>query len=222
MEIYEEYAILVRRLKVGEEEAFNDIYEKSKRLVYVTCLGILNDSDDAKDAMQDTFLTVYNKIDSLDDDNKFLGWLKRIAATKALDMYRRKKGDVSYEDTIATEEELQGDDDLENLPDAYIMERTKRDILSNIIRKQLSDVQYQTVIMYYYDELPVETIAKLMNCPEGTVKTRLKSSRIKIKEGVEKYESDNKEPIGLMAAVPFLGRFFTNWALDVRVPIVKI
>lgn len=222
MEIYEEYAILVRRLKAGEEEAFNEIYEKSKRLVYATCLGILNDSDDAKDAMQDTFLTVYNKIDSLDDDKKFLGWLKRIAATKALDMYRRKKGDVSYEDTIATEEELQGDDDLESLPDAYIMEKTKRDILSNIIRKQLSDVQYQTVIMYYYDELPVETIAKLMNCPEGTVKTRLKSSRIKIKEGVEEYESDNKEPLGLMAAAPFLGRFFSKRAFDVRVPSVKI
>lgn len=220
--LYREYGDLVRRYKGGDMNAFEEIYEKSKRLVYMTCGGILGNAEDAKDAMQETYLTVYTKINDLGDEDKFLGWLKRIAATKALDMYRKKKGDVSYEDAIESDEALIGDDNLETLPDAYIMEKTKRDTLNNIIIKALSEVQYQTIILHYYDEFPVELIAKMMNCPEGTVKTRLKAARIKIKAAVTEYEGKNHEPIGLLAGVPFLTRFFVETSKFINTPPISL
>lgn len=220
--LYREYGDLVRRYKGGDTNAYEEIYEKSKRLVYMTCNGILGNAEDAKDAMQDTYLTVYTKINDLGDEDKFLGWLKRVAATKALDMYRRKKGDVSYEDAIESDEAIVGDDNLETLPDAYIMEKAKRDTLNNIIRKELSDVQYQTVILYYYNEFPVELIAKMMNCPEGTVKTRLKAARVKIKAAVTEYEGKSHEPIGLLAGVPFLTRLFIETSKFLNVPPVTL
>ncbi|MBO7425288.1 MAG: sigma-70 family RNA polymerase sigma factor, partial [Clostridiales bacterium] len=216
--IFEEYAKLVRSVKSGDEGACEEIYNRSKRLVYATCYGILNNNEDAQDAMQETYMTVFTKIDELTDENKFLGWLKRVAASKSLDMYRKKRGDISYDEIPVTE----GDDDLESLPDAYIMEKTKRDILNQILRRELSDVQYQTILLYYYDELPVETIAKLMNCPEGTVKTRLKSSRIKIKAAIEEYEDKNKDYFAAFTGVPFLARFFMEVERDLFVPQVKI
>ncbi len=216
--IFAEYAQLVRRIKSGDEGACDEIYNKSKRLVYATCYGILNNNEDAQDAMQETYMTVFTKIDELSDESKFLGWLKRVAASKSLDMYRKKRGDISYDEIPVTE----GDDDLESLPDAYIMEKTKRDILNQIIRRELSDVQYQTILLYYYDELPIETIAKLMNCPEGTVKTRLKSSRIKIKAAIEEYEDKNKDYFAAFTGVPFLAKFFMEIERNLNVPQVKL
>lgn len=220
--IYDEYAQLAAGIRAGNENAFTEMYRKSERLVYATCLGILRDPDDAVDATQDTYVTVYTKIGTLEDDRKFLGWLKMIAANKALEAYRRKKRNVSYDDTIAADEELTGNDDLESLPDSFITEQTRRDTLRAIMQAELSDVQYQTVVLYYYDELPVETIAKLMECPEGTVKTRLKASRIKIRAGIEKYEKDNDDRFAAAVPLPFLTRFLAEDAKGLTVPDINI
>lgn len=220
--LYDEYAQLAARIKSGDENAFTDLYNKSERLVYATCYGILRDPDDAADATQDTYVAVFNKIGSFEDDRMLLGWIKTIAANKALDLYRKKKGDVSYDDTIASDESLQGNDDLESLPDSYILVEEKRNILRKILREELSDVQYQTVILYYYDELPVETIAQLMNCPEGTVKTRLKSSRVKIRSGIEKYEKDNDDRFAAAAVLPFMTKFLNGEADNLTLPAINI
>ena len=221
-DLFENYAELVAKFKSGDESAYEELYTKTQRMVYSICLGILRNEDDAFDAMQDTYLTVYRKIGSLEDDKTFISWLKRIATTKSLDLYKKRKGDVSYDDAVAADESLQLDDDLESLPDSYIMEKTKREALDKIIKDSLSDVQYQTIHMHYYSELPVETIAELMNCPVGTVKTRLMTSRAKIKEGVKKYEKDNKDAFAGAPAVPFLTRFFNANSDNLKVPNINI
>ena len=222
--LFKEYAELVSRFKSGDETAYEEIYKKSERMVYTICYGILNNEEDAFDAMQETYLTVYKKIDSLEDNKTFVSWLKRIATTKSLDAYKKKKGDVSYDDAVAADESLQLDDNLETLPDAYIMEKTKREALDKIIRDELTDVQYQTIHMHYYSQMSVEQIAEIMNCPVGTVKTRLKSSRAKIKEGVKKYEKENKDAFAATptAGVPFLTRFFNASSDNLRVPNLNI
>ena len=217
-----EYAQLAARIKVGDEGAFEEMYRKSERLVYATCYGILRNNEDARDAAQETYITLYNKIDTLSDDHLLLGWIKTIAANKALDMYRRKKGDISYDDAVESDEILRGNDDLECLPDTYIYVDEKREILRRIMHEQLSDVQYQTVILYYYDELPITKIAELMNCPEGTVKTRLKAARILIRSGIEKYEKDNDDKFAAAAALPFMSRFLSAEAERFSLPVLDL
>lgn len=217
-----EYAQLAARIKAGDEGAFEEMYRKSERLVYATCYGILRNNEDARDAAQETYITLYNKIDTLSDDHLLLGWIKTIAANKALDMYRRKKGDISYDDAVESDEILRGNDDLECLPDTYIYVDEKREILRRIMHEQLSDVQYQTVILYYYDELPITKIAELMNCPEGTVKTRLKAARILIRSGIEKYEKDNDDKFAAAVALPFMSRFLSAEAESFSLPVLDL
>lgn len=220
--LIDEYAELVAKFKAGDMSAFGELYERTHRMVYATCLGILQNEDDAFDVMQDTYLHVYNKLHTLQDNKAFISWLKKIASNKALDLCRKRKRIVSYDDAVAVYESLQLDDDLESLPDSYIMEKTKREALNKIIKESLTDVQYQTVHMHYYTELSVEEIAEIMGCPEGTVKTRLKASRGKIKEGVKRYEKDNKDAFAATPAVPFLTRFFQAASEDLTVPQIDI
>lgn len=218
--IFDQYAELVRKFKSGDESAFTDIYENSKKLVYTTCLGILNNEQDAEDAMQETYLTVYEKIGTLDAENTFVTWLKTIAANKARDKFKAKKNDASYDDILATEDYTEGDDNLENLPDSIILEKDKRDTFYKILRKALSDEQFQTTLLYYYDELPVAQIAKIMECPENTVKSKLRLARVKIKAGIEDYEKKNN--ISLLGAIGTgsLGTFFNAYYNTARIPTI--
>ena len=220
--IFEQYAELVRRYKSGDESAFTEIYEESKKMVYVTCLGILNNEQDAEDAMQETYITVYEKLGTLEAENTFVTWLKTIAANKARDKFKVKKNDSSYDDVLATEEYIEGDDNLENLPDALIMEKDKRDTFYKIIRKELSDEQFQTTLLYYYDELPIAQIAQIMDCPENTVKSKLRLARVKIKAGIEAFEKTNKISLmGAAAGTGSLGNFFNAYYNTVKVPSPK-
>ncbi len=220
--IFEQYAELVRRFKAGDENAFTEIYEKSKRLVYTTCYGILNNEQDAEDAMQETYTAVFLKLAELEDENVFLQWLKRIAANKAHDKYKVRKGDLSYDDAVAAGEDIEGDDNLEDLPDSYVMDKTKRDALLKIIKESLKDAEFQTVLLFYYNELSRKDIAEVMGCSEETIKDRLSKSRKKIKAGITEYERVNKDKLmGAAAGVPFLTRFFTESFKDIPVPQTK-
>ena len=221
-ELFYEYADLVRKYKSGDEEAFSEIYDRSSRFVYMTCLNTLGNPEDAQDAMQETYLTVVNDIGKLEDEEKFLGWIKKIAVYKSIDIQRKKRDGISYDDAIETEEILEGDDDLESLPEYFIEEKAKREELHKIIKNVLSEDQYQTVLFYYFNEMSVKEIADLTGCPEGTIKRRLQNSRIKIKSGVEKYEKKTGDKLGAAAiGISFLGRFFKEEALGLHVPDIS-
>ena len=131
--IFEQYAELIKRWKAGDGDAFTEIYEKSQRLVYTTCLGILNNEQDAEEATQDTYLKVYENIGSLADEKAFIPWLKRIAASRALDKCRVRKDEASYEDAVSADGNLEYDDNLDNLPEALVIEKDKRDTFHKII-----------------------------------------------------------------------------------------
>ena len=220
--VFEQYAELVKRVKAGDESAFTEIYEKSQKLVYTTCLGILNNEQDAEDAMQETYITVYDKISTLEDEKTFVHWLKTVAANKARDKFKLKKDNLSYEDAVATEEDLMGDDNLENLPDSLVLEKDKRDTLHKIMRNELSDAQYQTLLLYYYDELKISEIANVMECPEETIKSRLKASRIKLKAGIEAFEKKNGVSLmGGVAGAQTLGNFFKSFFGSAKGPSIK-
>lgn len=220
--IHEEYAVLINRAKSGDESAFSEIYEKAERYVYATCYGILHNKEDAEDAMQETFLAFYNNIGTIQDGQAFVSWIHTTAYFKAVNIRDKKKDTLAYEDAIAANEiSEEADDNLESLPESLIIDKTNRSIIKKILRDELNADQYDTVLLYYYNEMPVSTIAQVMDCPEGTVKKRLFASRAKIKAGIESYEKFHGDKLVGAAGVPFLTKFFTECANDLTLPAIK-
>ena len=70
---------LVAKAKTGDADAFTDLYNGAYKMVYLTCLGHMKNPEEAEDCAQETFITIYNKLDSLEDNNTFFGWAKTIA-----------------------------------------------------------------------------------------------------------------------------------------------
>lgn len=91
-------------------------------------------------------------------------------------------------------------------------------LVLDIMRDTLSDIQYKTVILYYFNGLPIEEIADIMECPPGTVKYRLSVARAKIKDGVDAYENKSGDKLYSVVGLPLLMRLLTEEANSIDVP----
>jgi RNA polymerase sigma-70 factor, ECF subfamily len=82
---------LVRRIKSGDEDAFEQMVERYHARVYSLSYGVLRNAEDAEEATQDTFLTLYRKIGTFDESKKFFSWFYRVALNQAYSRARRRK-----------------------------------------------------------------------------------------------------------------------------------
>ena len=209
---------LVLSAKNGNKKAFDKLYELTSNDVWFTCVSLLKDEENAKDIMQETYITAFLKLDTLKDEEKFCGWLTAIATNKSKN---KLKGKVEYQiddEVLITEAET---DEL-MLPEEYITKTEKRKVLLQIMEDTLSFNQYQTVLMFYFDEMSISEIAQGFEISEGTVKSRLNSSRAKMKTAIEDYEKKSGDKLHGVVVVPFFTTIFKEEAKSLAVPNITI
>ena len=209
---------LVLSAKNGNKKAFDKLYELTSNDVWFTCVSLLKDEENAKDIMQETYITAFLKLDTLKDEEKFCGWLTAIATNKSKN---KLKGKVEYQiddEVLITEAET---DEL-MLPEKYITKTEKRKVLLQIMEDTLSFNQYQTVLMFYFDEMSISEIAQGLEFSEGTVKSRLNSSRAKMKTAIEDYEKKSGDKLHGVVVVPFFTTIFKEEAKSLAVPNITI
>ena len=212
-----EIAKLVEKLQNGDTQAFETLYQETSKTVYFICVSFLNSEEDAKDVMQDTYITAYQKLEQLQDKEKFTAWISQIAVNKCKKILLKNSPTLMEPESMTN---LATESNESFLPEEYITQKAKRKIVMDIMRKKLSDIQYQTVILFYFNDLSIEEIADIMECPPGTVKYRLSVSRAKIKEGVLEYENESKDKLYSFAPIPFLAGLLAMEAENIEVPDV--
>ena len=209
---------LVLSAKNGNKKAFDKLYELTHNDVWYNCLSLLKDEENAKDIMQETYITAFLKLDTLKDEEKFCGWVTTIAVNLCK---KKLKGKVEYQiddEVLITEAET---DEL-MLPEEYIIKTEKRKVLLQIMEDTLSFNQYQTVLMFYFDEMSISEIAQGLEISEGTVKSRLNSSRAKMKTAIEDYEKKSGDKLHGVVVVPFFTTIFKEEAKSLAVPNITI
>ena len=209
---------LVSSAKSGNKKSFDKLYELTHNDVWYNCLSLLKDEENAKDIMQETYITAFLKLDTLNDEQKFCGWIISIAVNKCKN---KLKGKVEYQiddEVLITEAET---DEL-MLPEKYITKTEKRKVLLQIMEDTLSFNQYQTVLMFYFDEMSISEIAQGLEISEGTVKSRLNSSRAKMKTAIEDYEKKSGDKLHGVVVVPFFTTIFKEEAKSLAVPNITI
>ena len=209
---------LVLSAKNGNKKAFDKLYKLTSNNVWFTCVSLLKDEENAKDIMQETYITAFLKLDTLKDEEKFCGWLTAIATNKCKN---KLKGKVEYQiddEVLITEAET---DEL-MLPEEYITKAEKRKVLLQIMEDTLSFNQYQVVLMFYFNELSIAEIAQGLEISEGTVKSRLNSSRAKMKTAIEDYEKKSGDKLHGVVVVPFFTTIFKEEAKSLAVPNITI
>lgn len=197
---------LVGRARRGDTDAVSALYEQTYSKVYYTVKSMIKNEDDVLDVLQDAYLKAFTHLKSFEGGEKFLPWVKQIAANTARDRLRRKTpalfGELTADETQTPAEERIPDERPAFLPEASLdaaeTQRLIREILDG-----LPDDQRAVVGMYYYEELSVREIAEALGVSESAVKSRLLYARRKIEARVRDLEKKGTKLYGA-APLPFL------------------
>ena len=210
---------LVEKIKKGDNKSFEKLYKLTEREVWFTCISFLKNETTAQDIMQETYITAFLKIQSLEKSSQIRSWLNRIAVNKCKN-YLKGKGEIQLDDEIFKNQAIV--DERISIPEEYISDKAKREIILSIMQEVLSDVQYQTVIMHYFNEMTVDEIAEVFECSRGTVLSRLNYSRAKMKTAIEDYENKSGDKLHGVVFVPFFTTIFREQAKSLAVPNITI
>ena len=206
---------LVQNAAKGDRAAFEELYQGTCRSVYFTCLNILKDEQEAQDITQDVYLSAFEQLGTLEDAGKFKPWLYRMAANKSINCLKKKKPSLLDDEQL---EDMETEENENFLPEEYALNADKRELVLDITRKVCTEAQYQTILLYYFNELSVAEIAEIMECQENNVKKRMSIARAKIREGVLQYEKKSGDKLYSVAVIPFLTTLFTAQMQGMQIP----
>lgn len=168
---------LVRRFLDGDTSAFTTLVQRHETRVFNLCLRILGNRDDARDAAQETFVTALRKLSQFRGDAAFTTWIHRVAVNACYDELRRQRrrpvlhvvpptddgADRPIETGPSTADHA--DDVAATMDAAAALAQVPEDFRVALV---LADVQ----------DVPYEEIARILDVPVGTVKSRVHRGRV--------------------------------------------
>lgn len=165
---------LIEDCRKGNRSAQLALYEKYARKLYVACLRIIGNSFEAEEAMQDSFLKVFTKLDQYIDGQNFEAWIHRIAVHTAIDYVRRQ---------THIWEELR-----DNIPDEDNGEKeAEENIRYTVDQIKKATVKlppgYRIVLsLYLFEGYDMEEIASILKIQPASVRTQYLRAKRKLLE----------------------------------------
>jgi len=186
---------LVKEFISGNDAAFTQLVTRYKDSLTNYLNMMVGDYDTAADLCQETFLRVYRNIHRYSNLYQFSTWIYRIATNLAIDemRYRKRRGQVFYKNVwgsrkSSAEKEVPEFEitDVRRGPRDEMLRKESSQVLGDAIRS-LPEKYRTAFIMKEVQGLPYDTIAKVLNCSAGTIKSRLHRARELLQRKLERY-----------------------------------
>ena len=160
---------LIHRLKAGDEDAVRDLYARYGQRIYAYALRLTDDPATAEDVTQSTLITAWRSAGSFRGDGRLIAWLLGIVHHTAMNAIR----------SVST---LSDQTPPESIPDHQpsLEEQAQGRETKRWIREGLASLslEHRTVLeLVFYQGLSLKEVAGILNCPLGTVKSRLNYAR---------------------------------------------
>jgi len=172
---------LISQIRQGNILALKALYEKYKVQVYRTALAITRDREAAEDILQDCFLKVYNHADKLDGSLPLSPWLHRVVVNLSYNWVNRKRRWLQpLEDVI---DQLVAPYRIS--PEAALETQE----LQRVVQEAIASLPFAhrvVVVLFYLNGFSLNEIAYILDCPVGTVKSRLHYARQNLRRKLER------------------------------------
>ena len=173
---------LVQGARRGNREAFRTLVERYQHKVTALATGMLRNRDDALDVVQDTFTKAYQSLERFKGESSFYTWLYRITMNLCIDHQRRtaRMPQAQLEASESPEEapiinaargDAERDDPLQRLHEAEVGQRIRQAIA------ELTPEHRAVILLREVEGLSYEEISRALECPKGTVMSRLHYAR---------------------------------------------
>lgn len=170
----------VRKAKQGYVNEIGQVILENIQTMYRVAFSILKTEDEINDAISNTTVIVFEKIQTLKNEEFFKTWLTRILINECYKIYNQNKKVVYLENV--NQEKL-------TYNDQYVDHEIR-----NLVKNLDKDLR-QIVILYYFEDFSVKEIAKIIQKPEGTVKSRLSRARKELEKALIKQDEIERRNI---------------------------
>ncbi len=167
---------IINQILEGDTKAFAVLVDRYKDLVFTLSIRMLKNREEAEEVSQDTFIKVYKSLKNFKGDSKLSTWLYRVAYNTCLDRIkknRRRYNEVAIDEF--TEHQVKTIDDA--------LESLERNEQSQIIKDCLEILPSEDgflLTLYYFEDLSLEEISKIVEIEANTVKVKLFRARKKL------------------------------------------
>lgn len=177
--------LLVSKSKKGDIMAFEQLISAYEKRAYNIAIRMMNNEEDAKDAVQEAFIKIFKSIKGFREESSFSTWIYRIVTNVCLDELRKRKkyAAVSLEFEIDSDRgttRVEIGKDEETPEDLYERQEIKELVLKTI--ESLKDDYKTVVILRDIQGFSYEEIATILSCSLGTIKSRINRARIVLKD----------------------------------------
>lgn len=147
-------------------EIFVNGINENRLSFYKTAKAILKNEEDVEDALQDALEMDYKNIEKLNEERYFKTWMTRIIINKCYDILRKKSKVIPFESEF-----------VENVEEkSNFSEKVEMQMILDKLDKDFKEI----VILYYYNNFKQDEIARILDIPKGTVKSRLHRAKSEI------------------------------------------
>jgi RNA polymerase sigma-70 factor, ECF subfamily len=183
---------LMLRYRDGDVRAFEVLITRHRKPIYNFILRFVRDAAQAEDVLQETFLRLIKGADAYERQAKFTTWLYTIARNLCVDAARRGK----HRNAASLDAPVNGDEGSSALIDLVAdgkagvdREAIGRELAVRIKQavEALPDEQREIFLLREVSDLQFNEIAKIVGCPENTVKSRMRYALEKLREALEEY-----------------------------------
>ncbi len=179
----EDDAKLIRQSLAGETEAFGTLVTRYQHVMYTVALRMVGNAEDARDVTQDAFVKAYRQLATFDPHYKFFSWMYRIVINESFNVIRARRPQEPL-DLKAAGHGTPFDAALASSRHAHI----------EAALQHLTPEYRSVVVLRYFGGLAYAEIAKALEIPEKTVKSRLFSARQRLGEMLLAWKEHAKEP----------------------------
>lgn len=163
---------LIDAIRLNDQKAQLKIYKLYYKAMYNVSLRIVNDQMQAEDVMQEAFLHAFQRIDQFDGISTFGAWLKRIVINRSLDLLKKNKGTIAFDETSHDIVEVTEEDHFEVL--SYKIEAIHKGI------EQLPDGYRIILSLYLLEGYDHEEISKVLDISYNATRTRYSRAKQKL------------------------------------------
>lgn len=165
-------------------DAFGEIVKRWERKIFALCFGMLSREEEAKDAVQETFISAYRNLANFRGEAKVSSWLHRIAVNQCLTYQRRKK--TRAESSLEDETNEAQFAAPKRLSPSRVAEQNER---LKVIRQAVNALPVdlkQVIVMKEFEEMTFQEISDSLNIPLSTVKSRVYTALKQLKMKLER------------------------------------
>lgn len=168
--------ILINQIIAGDTNAFTQLVDRYKDLVYTLALRMLKNREEAEEVSQDTFIKTYRSLHKFKGDSKFSTWIYKVAYNSCLDQIKKNKKHLNnVEINEFTEHQVKT---MDNAFDALV-EEERNQLIQDCLHVLPSDDSF-LLTLYYFEEQSLDEIANIVGLTANNVKVKIFRSRKKL------------------------------------------